>query len=71
VAGIAGGTEREEGEVVEEDQGVEKNDGLTDDLLAELRNGCVKHPVRLWRIWILSCSVAVILKRCSVGACEL
>jgi hypothetical protein len=47
VAGTAGGTEWEENEVVEEDQDIEKNDQLTDELLAELRDGCVKHPVCL------------------------
>jgi hypothetical protein len=46
VTGTAGGTEWEEDEVVEEDQSVEKNDQLTDELLAERSDSC-KHFVGL------------------------
>jgi hypothetical protein len=50
VAGVAGGTEWEENEVVEEDQSGEKDDRLTDELLAELRDSC-KHFVGLEAFW--------------------
>jgi hypothetical protein len=49
VAGSAGGTEWEEGDVVEEDQSVEEENQLTDGLLAERSYSC-KHFVGLGEI---------------------